>query len=147
MARFSCGLLCRGAHCSAHDGTGSKTAVEQKSQQVKATGIDSPKCYVEHDTPYDYPAREEMSEIPSRMAIDLDGIDEIIISEKLSRAIRKELEIAFVGSETDSNNEPESKLIICDGGCTTTLCLAVRIYGPWDTVSEPVLPFHIPLCC
>ena len=61
VARFSCGVHCRGAHCSAHDGTGSKTAVEQKSQQVSASGIDSPLCCVEYDTPYDYPAREEVS--------------------------------------------------------------------------------------
>ena len=33
----------------------------------------------------------------------------------------KNCEFAAVGSETDRNYEPESKLIICDGGCTTTL--------------------------
>ena len=73
-----------------------------------------------------------MSEIPSRMAIDLDGIDEIIISEKLSRAIRKECEFALVDSETDSNNEPKSKLIICDGGCTTALTSSV---GPQESTA------------
>ncbi len=56
-----------------------------------------------------------MLEIPGRIAIDLDDIDDVIISEKLSRAIRGKCEFALVGSETDSNNEPESKLIIVNG--------------------------------
>jgi hypothetical protein len=111
--------------CSAHVGTGSETTVEQESQQVRASGIDSQKCGVDHDTPFDYPIREELDEIPGRISIDLDGMADIIISEQLSRAIRGECESALVGSETDSNNEPESnllsKLIIVDGGCTTSL--------------------------
>ena len=82
--------------CSEHVGTGSETTVEQKSQQVRASGIDSPICYVDYDTPYDYPVREEVSEIPGRIEIDLDGIDDIIISEKLSRAIRKGIRV-FMG--------------------------------------------------
>ena len=36
--------------------------------------MDSPKCYVEYDTLYDYLNRKEGSENPGRMAIDLDGI-------------------------------------------------------------------------
>jgi hypothetical protein len=63
----------------------------------------------------------ELDEIPGRIPLDLDGMADIIISEQLSRAIRGECEYALVGSETDSNNEPESKLIIVDGGCTTSL--------------------------
>jgi hypothetical protein len=55
------------------------------------------------------------------MSIDLYGMDDIIISEKLSRAIRGECDFALVGSVTDSNDEPESKVIIVDGGCTTSL--------------------------
>ena len=94
--------------CSAHVGTGSETTVGQESQQDRASGIDSPICYVDYDTPYDYPVREEVSEIPGRIAIDLDGIYDIIISEELSCAIKKKCESALVGSETDSNNEPES---------------------------------------
>ncbi len=43
-------------------------------------------------------------------------VRDIIISENLSRAIRGECEFAMVGSEMDSNNEPESKLIFVDGG-------------------------------
>ncbi len=107
--------------CSAHVGNGSETTVEQESQQVRASGIDSQKCCVDRDTPFDYPVREKVSEIPGRISIDLDGMYDIIISEKLSRALRGECEFALVGSETDSNNEPESKLIIVDGGCTTSL--------------------------
>ena len=68
MARFSCEVHCRGAHCSAHDGTKGETTVEQKSHFVRASGIDSPISYVDYDTPYDYPVREEVSEIPGRMA-------------------------------------------------------------------------------
>ena len=60
--------------CSAHVGTGSETTVEQESQQVRASGIDSQKCCVDQDTPFDYPDREKVSEIPGRMSIDLDGI-------------------------------------------------------------------------
>jgi hypothetical protein len=107
--------------CSAHVGTGSETTVEQKSQQVRASGIDSQKCGVDHDTPFDYPIQVELDEISGRTPLDLDGMADIIISEQLSRAIRGECEYALVGSETDSNNEPESKLIIVDGGCTTSL--------------------------
>ncbi len=83
--------------------------------------MDSLKCCVDHDTPFDYPIREEVAEIPGRILIDLDGMDDIIISEKISRAIGGECEFALVGSETDSNYEPKSKLIIVDGGCTTSL--------------------------
>ena len=83
MARFSCGVHCCRAHCSTHDGTGSTTTVEQESQQVRPSGIDSSKCYVDYDTPYDFPIREEVLEIPGRIAIDLDGIDASIISEEL----------------------------------------------------------------
>ena len=57
----------------------------------------------------------------SSRSVDLDGRTDIIISEKLSRAITKNYEFVAVGSESDLNNDPESKLIICDGGCTTTL--------------------------
>jgi hypothetical protein len=67
--------------CSAHVGTGSETTVEQESQQVRASGIDSQKCCVDHDTLFDYPTGEEVSEVPGRMSIDLDGMDDIIISE------------------------------------------------------------------
>ena len=101
--------------CSAHVGTGSETTAKQELQQARASGIDFQKCCVNQDTPFDYPVREEVSEIPGRMSIDLDGLDDIIISEQLSRAFRGECEFALVGSETDSNNEPESKLIIVDG--------------------------------
>ena len=97
--------------CSAHVGTGSETIVQQKSQQVRASGTDSPKRYVEYDTLYDYLVREEVSEVPGRMVIDPDGINDIIFSEQLSRAIRKKCEFSLVGSETDSNNVLESKLI------------------------------------
>ncbi len=77
-----------------------RTTVEQESQQVRASEIDSQKCCVDQDTPFDYPVREEVSEIPGRISIDLDGMYDIIISEKLSRAIRGECEFALVGSET-----------------------------------------------
>jgi hypothetical protein len=107
--------------CSTHFRTGGETAVEQESQQVRASGIDSQICCVDHDTPFVYRIREEVSEIPGRISIDLDGMDDSIISEKLSRAIRGECEFALVGLETDSNNEPESKLILVDGGCTVSL--------------------------
>ncbi len=107
--------------CSAHVGTGSKSTVKQESQQVRASGIDSQKCGVNHDTPFNYPIREEVAEIPGRMSTNLDGMDDIIISEQLSRAIRGECEFALAGSEKDSNNEPVFKLIIVDGGCTALL--------------------------
>jgi len=121
MARSSMWSALARIFCSAHVGTGSETTVEQESQQVRASGIDSQKCGVDHDTPFDYPIQVELDEIPGRIPLDLDGMADIIISEQLSRAIRGECEYALVGSETDSNNEPESKLIIVDGGCTTSL--------------------------
>ncbi len=71
-------------------------------------GNDFLKCCIDQDTPFDYPVREEVSEIPGRI---LDGMYDIIISEMLSRAIRGECEFALVVSETDSNNEPESLLM------------------------------------
>ena len=115
--------------CSAHVGTGSETTVEQESQQVRASGIDSQKCGVDPDTPFDYPIREELDEIPGRISIDLDGMADIINSEQLSRAIRGECEFVLVGSETDSKTEPESKLIIVDGGCTTSLTSSFENYA------------------
>jgi hypothetical protein len=60
--------------CSAHVGTGSGTTVEQESQQVRASGIDSPEHYDEHNTPHDFTVYEEESEF-SRREIDLDGIE------------------------------------------------------------------------
>ncbi len=55
-----------------------------------------------HNTPHDFSIYELDSE-HSRRGIDLNGIEDIIISEKLSCAIRREREFAQVGSETDSN--------------------------------------------
>ena len=81
---------------------------------MRASGIDPSKCCVDHDTPDDYPTFEVAALIPGRISIDLDGFNDIVISEKLSRAITKKCEHALVGSETDSNDEPESKLIICE---------------------------------
>ena len=106
--------------CSAHVGTGSETTVEQESQQVRASGIDPSKCCVEYAEPYIDTFYEVESEA-SKKSLDFLGLTDIIISEKLSRAITKNYEFAAVGSESDLNNDPESKLIICDGGCTTTL--------------------------
>ena len=106
--------------CSAHVGTGSETTVEQESQQVRASGIDPSKCCVEYAEPYIDTFYEVESE-SSKKSLDFLGLTDIIISEKLSRAITKNYEFAAVGSESDLNNDPESKLIICDGGCTTTL--------------------------
>ncbi len=63
---------------------------------------------------------QEESEF-SRRGIDLGGISDIIVSEKLSRVIKGECEFALIGSETHSNNEPEYKLVVVDGGCTTSL--------------------------
>ena len=106
--------------CSAHVGTGSETTVEQESQQVRASGIDPSKCCVEYAEPY-IDTFYEFEPESSKKSLDFDGLTDIIISEKLSRAITKNYEFAAVGSESDLNNDPESKLIICDGGCTTTL--------------------------
>ena len=106
--------------CSAHVGTGSETTVEQESQQVRASGIDPSKCCVEYAEPY-IDTFYEFEPESSKKSLDFDGLTDIIISEKLSRAITKNYEFAAVGSETDPNNDPESKLIICAGGCTTTL--------------------------
>ncbi len=45
MARISCRVLCRGSHCSARDGTGSETTVEQESQhhplQIRSSEVQS----------------------------------------------------------------------------------------------------------
>jgi hypothetical protein len=68
-----------------------------------------------------------VSEIPGRISVHLDGMYDIIISEKLSRATRGDCEFALVGSEMDSNNEPESKLIIVDEGCTTSLTSSFEV--------------------
>ena len=106
--------------CSALVGTGSETIVEQESQQVGASGIDPSICFVKYTGPYNPTFYEEESEF-SRRSIDLDGLDGIILSEMLSRVITKDIEFAAVGSDADSNNDSESKLNICDGGCTTTL--------------------------
>ena len=106
--------------CSAHVGTGSETTVEQESQQVRASGIDPSKCCVEYAEPY-IDTFYEVEPESSKKSLDFDGLTDIIISEKLSRAITKNYEFAAVGSESDLNNDPKSKLIICDGGCTTTL--------------------------
>ena len=78
------------------------------------------KCCVEYAEPYIDTFYEVELEFSCR-SVDLDGLNDIIISEKLSRAITKNYEFAAVGSVTVSNNDPESKLIICDGGCTATL--------------------------
>ncbi len=70
----------RRVHC--HDGTLSETTVGQKSQQVIASGFDSPESYVDYvdyDTPYDYPTPWEGYQIPPRK--EIDDIDDIIISE------------------------------------------------------------------
>ncbi len=83
------------------------------------SGIDFPECYVEHSTQHDSTTYEEESEL-TRRGIDLFGMNEIIISTKLLRSIRGKCEFALVCSQMDSNNEPESKLIICDGGCKGT---------------------------
>ena len=105
--------------CSAHVGTGSETTVEQESKQVRASSIDPSKCCVEYAEPYiDTFYKVELES--SRRSIDLDGLNGIIISEKLSRVITKNHEFALlnfaaVDSETDPNNDPESKLIICNG--------------------------------
>ena len=106
--------------CCAHVGTGSETTVEQESQQVRASGIDPSKCCVEYAEQYIHTFYEVESVFACRSK-DLDGLIDIIISEKLSREISKNYEFAAVGSETDSNNDPESKLYVCDGGCTSTL--------------------------
>ena len=106
MTRFSMWSALARCFCSTHFGTGSETTVEQESQQARASGIDSPKCYVEYAESYNPTIYEEESEFRS---VDLDGINDIIISEKLSRAITKNYEFAAVGhgSETDLNNEPD----------------------------------------
>ena len=103
--------------CSAHVGTRSETTVGQESQQVRASGIE---CCVEYAEPY-IDTFYEVELESSRRSIDLDGLADIIISGKLSRAITKIYEFEAVGSESDLNQDPESRLIICDGGCTTIL--------------------------
>ena len=89
--------------CSALVGTGSETIVEQESQQVGASGIDPSICFVKYTGPYNPTFYEEESEF-SRRSIDLDGLNDIIILEKLCCAITKSCEFAVVGSETDANN-------------------------------------------
>ncbi len=90
-------MHCHGLHCSAHDGTGSETTKEQKLQQVSASGPVSQECYVEYDTPYDCPTSWEGYQIPPRA--EIDEIEEIIILQKLLRAIRGESEFGLVGLE------------------------------------------------
>ena len=82
--------------CSEHVGTGSETTVEQESQQVRASGIDPSKCCVKYAESYQPTFYDEESEF-SRRSIDLDGRNDILISEKLSRAITKIYEFAAVG--------------------------------------------------
>ena len=96
--------------------------MEQESQQAKTSGIDFPKCDVAYAESYNSAIYEEESKF-SRRSIDLDGIKGHYHFRKPSRAITKNDEFAAVGSETDSNNEPESKLIFSDSlrGCSTTL--------------------------
>ncbi len=89
--------------------TPSETTVEQESQDIsKSLGNRFPECYVEYNTLYDSMVYEEEPEI-SRRAIDLDGIIDIVILERLSRAIRGECEFALAGQSRIKNNEPESR--------------------------------------
>jgi hypothetical protein len=72
----------------------------------------------ENSTPSDSQELQNVHEILCEETVN-DEDEDIVISEKLARAIKWEGEFAFVGEELISSGEFTA--VICDGGATTTL--------------------------
>ena len=112
-------MQCRGQHCSTHCKPGSEAAVEQLSQQVMIASSTIPlELCDENSTPSDSQEPQNVQEILCEETVN-DEDEDIVISEKLARAIKWEGEFAFVGEELISTGEFTA--VICDGGATYTL--------------------------
>jgi hypothetical protein len=114
-----CGMQSRDNHCSTRDETGSETAVEQLSQQVKIASSTIPlELCDEYSTPNDGQDLQKVQETLCKDTVN-DEDEDIVISEKAARAIKGEAEFAFLGEEFTFTEE--IKPVICDGGATSTL--------------------------
>ena len=97
MGFISCGMQCRVQHCSTHYKPGSEAAVEQLSQQVMIASSTIPlESCDEYSTPADSQDPQNVQEILCEVTVN-DEDEDIVISEKLARAIKWEGEFAFVG--------------------------------------------------
>jgi hypothetical protein len=112
-------VICKVAikHCSTRDETGSETVISQLSQQVMIASSKIPlEWFDEYSTPFDSPGRQNIQEILCDDTVD-DESKDIVISENTARAIKGEVEFAFLGEVYTSTEE--IKAVICDGGETS----------------------------
>jgi len=84
-------MQCRGQHCSTHCKPGSEAAVEQLSQQVMIASSTIPlELCDENSTPSDSQEPQNVQEILCEETVN-DEDEDIVISEKLARAIKWEV--------------------------------------------------------
>ena len=94
MADSLCGVPCRDSHCSAHNGVGGGTAVEQVSQQVLAASSTRPEeCCSNYLSPKIYPMQHRNDILRAGTTADDNG--EVIITKNLADAIRYKCESLF----------------------------------------------------
>jgi hypothetical protein len=79
----------------------------------------------EYSTPFDSQDLRKAQEILCKETVN-DEDEDIVISEKVARAIKGEAEFAFLGEEFTSTEE--IKPVICDGGATSTLSSSFENY-------------------